>query len=182
MRVTSGVARGIPLKTVDNANTRPTLDKVKQAIFSSIQFDVPGSFVLDLFAGSGALGIEALSRGAKEAVFVDSSNECADIIRENLAKTKLSGDVVKSDWEAYLKNCNKTFDFIFLDPPYDTPCLQNAVSYLAQNSRLLGDNAKIICESRDGYILDSRGFEIIKSAKYGQVAVTWLKHGGENGI
>jgi 16S rRNA (guanine(966)-N(2))-methyltransferase RsmD len=179
VRVTSGVARGIMLETINSIATRPTLDKVKQAIFNTIQFEVPKSDVLDLFAGSGALGIEALSRGANSAVFVDNSTDCVRIIGKNLEKAKLHGEVVKTDWESYLKACvknKKAFDIIFLDPPYDAQTLNNVLAYVAENKQLLNEDAKIICEYRQGYILNTGEFAIAKQAKYGQVGVCVLKN------
>ena len=119
MRVVSGTARGTALKTPDGMATRPTTDRVKEAMFSIIQFDLPGAKVLDLFGGSGQLGIEALSRGAKSAVFVDFAPAACKLMEENLKRTKLQekGRVVRSDYLSYLKNCREKFDIILLDFP-----------------------------------------------------------------
>ena len=107
MRVITGKARGISLKTPDGMATRPTADRVKEAMFSIIQFDIPGAKVLDLFGGTGQLGIEALSRDAKSAVFVDEREDACKLIRENLKRTKLenAARIVRSDYANYLKNC-----------------------------------------------------------------------------
>ena len=120
MRVITGKARGVQLKTPDGMLTRPTTDRVKEALFSVIQFDIPGARVLDLFGGTGQLGIEALSRGAKSAVFVDAREDACKLIRENLKRTRLQEDarVVRSDYLDYLSRCREQYDIIFLDPPY----------------------------------------------------------------
>ena len=120
MRVITGKARGVVLKTPDGMKTRPTSDRVKEALFSIIQFDIPNAKVLDLFAGTGQLGIEALSRDAKYAVFIDELDQACKLISDNLKKTKLENyaRVIRSDYEIYLKNCKEKFDIIFLDPPY----------------------------------------------------------------
>ena len=106
MRVISGKARGVKLKTPMGQNTRPTADRVKEAMFSILQFELPGTRVLDLFGGTGQLGIEAISRGAKEAVFVDQSEQACKLIRENLrlARMEQEGKVVRSDYLTFLKN------------------------------------------------------------------------------
>ncbi len=105
MRVITGKARGVQLKTPDGMLTRPTADRVKEAMFSIIQFDIPRAKVLDLFGGTGQLGIEALSRGASKAVFVDQREDSCRLIRENLRRTKLEGEVVRSDYLDYLNRC-----------------------------------------------------------------------------
>ena len=119
MRVISGKCRGVALKTPEGMTTRPTADRVKEALFSIIHFDLPGARVLDLFGGTGQLGIEALSREAKYAVFVDHQESACRLIRENLKRTKLSEQarVVRSDYVSFLQNCTETFDIILLDPP-----------------------------------------------------------------
>ena len=119
MRVITGKARGVQLKTPDGMLTRPTTDRFKEALFSIINFDIPGANVLDLFGGTGQLGIEALSRGAKSATFVDAREDACKLIKENLRRTKLEADakVLRSDYLDYLKRCRDPFDIIFLDPP-----------------------------------------------------------------
>ena len=114
MRVISGKYRGTPLKTPNGIQTRPTADRVQDALCSISHFDLPGSRVLDLFGGTGQLGIEALSRGAKHAVFVDAGEEACKLIRENLRKVHAESEaqVVRSDYLAYLKSCRETFDCI----------------------------------------------------------------------
>ena len=134
MRVITGKARGVVLKTPDGQRTRPTADRVKEALFSIIQFDVPNACVLDLFAGTGQLGIEALSRDAKSAVFVDEQEEACKLVRENLRRTKLEGNakVIRGDYATFLKNCHETFDIILLDPPYKEKFLENALKLITE--------------------------------------------------
>ena len=120
MRVITGTARSTPLKAPKGLETRPTLDQVKEGLFSAIQFDGPGARALDLFAGSGQLGIEALSRGAAHCTFVDKGREPIAVIRENLKKTRLEerATVVQADYSSWLKTCRQQYDLILLDPPY----------------------------------------------------------------
>ncbi len=134
MRVITGKARGVVLRTPDGLSTRPTADRVKEALFSIVQFDIPNARVLDLFGGTGQLGIEALSRGAKSAVFVDEQEAACRLIRENLKRTKLEGSarVIRSDYALYLKNCRETFDIILLDPPYKEKFLENALKLITE--------------------------------------------------
>ena len=175
MRVITGKARGVQLKTPDGMATRPTTDRVKEALFSIIQFDVPTAKVLDLFGGTGQLGIEALSRGAKSAVFVDSGEAACRLIRENLRRTKLEADakVVRSDYLTYLKGCKEKFDIIFLDPPYAEVFLENALKCIAEID-ILESGGIIIAERPVGKELpwDYEGFTRSKDYKYGTVLLT----------
>ena len=134
MRVITGKARGVQLKTPDGMTTRPTTDRVKEALFSIIQFDIPTARVLDLFGGTGQLGIEALSRGAASAVFVDAGEPACRLIRENLKRTRLENDakVIRADYLDYLKRCREKFDIIFLDPPYAEVFLENALKSITE--------------------------------------------------
>lgn len=120
MRVITGIARGRKLQTLAGKDIRPTTDKVKEAMFSIIQFEIPGAFVLDLFAGTGSLGIEALSRGARHCVFVDNSRESQAVINQNLQTTGLlqNARVMATDAMAYISSCKETIDIALLDPPY----------------------------------------------------------------
>lgn len=145
MRVITGKARGVQLKTPDGMLTRPTADRVKEAMFSIIQFDIPGAKVLDLFGGTGQLGIEALSRGASKAVFVDQREDSCRLIRENLRRTKLEGEVVRSDYLDYLNRCREQFDIIFLDPPYAEVFLETAVKRITEID-ILQSNGIIVTE------------------------------------
>ena len=175
MRVITGTARGIQLKTPEGLQTRPTSDRVKEACFSIIQFDIPGSRVLDLFGGTGQLGIEALSRGAKSAVFVDASNKACALIRENLKRTKLDqqGRVVCSDYLSYLKRSGEKFDIIFLDPPYAEVFLENALNLITEID-ILQTNGIIVTERPLGKELpwEYEGYQRSKDYKYGNTLLT----------
>ena len=178
MRVITGKARGVALKTPDGMATRPTSDRVKEALFSVIQFDIPGSRVLDLFGGTGQLGIEALSRGAKSAVFVDAAESACKLIQENLKKTKLAEDakVVRSDYMEYLRRCKETFDIIFLDPPYAEVFLENSLNFISEID-ILQTNGIIVTERP----LDKElpwnfpGFTRSRDYKYGNTLITLFR-------
>ena len=175
MRVITGKARGVQLKTPDGMQTRPTADRVKEALFSIINFDIPGSRVLDLFGGTGQLGIEALSRGAKSAVFVDATEQACKLIRENLKRTKLEADgrVVRSDYLDYLNRCREQYDIIFLDPPYAEVFLENSLKRIAEID-ILQSNGIIVAERPLGKELpwELEGFTRSKDYKYGKVLLT----------
>ena len=175
MRVITGKARGIQLKTPEGLTTRPTADRVKEALFSIINFDIPGTRVLDLFGGTGQLGIEALSRGAKLATFVDAGEPACRLIRENLRRTKLEADarVVRADYMDYLKRCREQYDIIFLDPPYAEVFLENSLKKIAEID-ILQSGGIIIAERPLGKELpwELEGFTRSKDYKYGTVLLT----------
>ena len=175
MRVITGKARGVALKTPEGMQTRPTADRVKEALFSIIQFDIPGCRVLDLFGGTGQLGIEALSRGAKSAVFVDASDAACKLIRENLKRTKLENDakVIRSDYLEYLRRCHETFDMIFLDPPYAEVFLENSLNCITEID-ILQTNGIIVTERPLEKELpwDFPGYTRSKDYKYGKTLIT----------
>jgi len=175
MRVITGKARGIQLKTPEGMLTRPTADRVKEALFSIINFDIPGAKVLDLFGGTGQLGIEALSRGAASAVFVDAREESCKLIRENLKRTKLEKDakVIRSDYMDYLSRCREQYNIIFLDPPYAEVFLENAIKRITQIDILQSDGI-IVAERPLGKDLpwEFEGYVRSKNYKYGKVLLT----------
>lgn len=175
MRVITGKARGIQLKTPDGMLTRPTSDRVKEALFSIIQFEIPGAKVLDLFGGTGQLGIEALSRGAKHAVFTDAREEACKLIRENLKRTRMEQDarVVRSDYMDYLGRCWEKFDIILLDPPYAEVFLENALKRITEID-ILESNGIIIAERPVGKDLpwEFGGYARSKDYKYGKTLLT----------
>ena len=175
MRVITGKARGIQLKTPEGMLTRPTADRVKEALFSIINFDIPGAKVLDLFGGTGQLGIEALSRGASTAVFVDAREESCKLIRENLKRTKLDPDakVIRSDYLDYLSRCREQYDIIFLDPPYAEEFLENAIKKITEID-ILHSNGIIVAERPLGKDLpwEVEGYARSKDYKYGKVLLT----------
>ena len=146
MRVITGSARGRRLKTPETYDIRPTTDNVKEAVFNIIQFDVEGRRVLDLFAGTGQLGIEALSRGAREAVFVDRDREAVKIVRENLKICGLQAAVRQEDALSALRREEK-FDLIFVDPPYDAGLYAEVLETIKSVDKLT-DGGIIICEAR----------------------------------
>ena len=150
LRVIGGTARGVPLKSPDTKNTRPTLDRTKESLFNILMPYIPDARVLDLFSGSGSLGIESLSRGAQEAVFIDSSKYCRNIIIENLRKTRLEEhstvmalDVLKAI--KLLSSKNATFDIIFLDPPYNMNFLINTIQSIDEFD-IITEEGIIACE------------------------------------
>lgn len=147
MRVITGSARGVQLLSPNGQNTRPTADRVKEGLFSAIQFELAGARVLDLFAGTGQLGIEALSRGAEFATFVDHSADAVKLVRENLRRTGLSekAEVIQSDYLSFLQNLHKQYDIIFLDPPYAENFLEIAMNFIVEID-ILRDRGIIVCE------------------------------------
>ena len=173
MRVITGKARGVVLKTPDGMATRPTT--VKEAMFSIIQFEIPTARVLDLFGGTGQLGIEALSREAKSAVFVDEREEACRLIRENLRRTQmeLHGRVVRSDYLAYLKSTREKFDIIFLDPPYAEVFLEKALKMITEID-ILQSGGIIVTERPVGKELpwEFPGYERSRDYKYGKTLIT----------
>ena len=153
MRIITGTAKGFVLSTLEGEATRPTGDRVKEALFSMIQFDIEGRRVLDLFAGSGQLGLEALSRGAEHCVFIDESRAAADIVLANAKKTKLFDKcrISSADFAAFLRGAagREAFDLIFLDPPYASGYVAQALSLIAEGS-LLRAGGRIVCETDNG--------------------------------
>ena len=178
MRVITGSARGMTLRTLEGDNVRPTTDKVKEAIFSAIQFEIEGRRILDLFAGSGQLGIEALSRGAANATFVDADKNAIRIIKENLAKTKLDSlsSVAQTDSIAFLTMTDKVFDIAFLDPPYGNGLLQKALSKIGEH---IAEGGMVICEHPFKEELEDNygGLVRQKEYKYSKTAVTVYRKG-----
>lgn len=175
MRVITGTARGVQLKTPEGMLTRPTTDRVKEALFSIIHFEIPGASVLDLFGGTGQLGIEALSRGAQNAVFVDAREDACKLIRKNLKRTKLeqNGRVVRSDYLDYLNCCRENFNIILLDPPYAEVFLENALKRITEID-ILQSNGIIVTERPLGKELpwEFDGYVRSKDYKYGKTLIT----------
>ena len=175
MRVITGKARGVQLKTPDGMLTRPTTDRVKEALFSIIHFDIPGAKVLDLFGGTGQLGIEALSRDAKSAVFVDERQDACNLIRENLRRTKLESQarVIRSDYLAFLKTCKEKFDIILLDPPYAAVFLENSLKMITEID-ILETGGIIVTERPLGkeLLCNFHGYTRSKDYKYGNTLLT----------
>ena len=181
MRVVAGKAKGVVLKTPEGMQTRPTADRVKEALLSILQFDLPGATVLDLFGGTGQLGIEALSRGAKNAVFVDERDDACKLIRENLKRTKLEGEgrIIRSDYSAFLKSTSQKFDIIFLDPPYAEVFLENSLNLITQID-ILQSGGIIVTERpvEKELLLDFTGYNRSKDYKYGNTLITLFRKNG----
>ncbi len=178
MRVITGSARGKRLITPEGRDVRPTPEKVKEGLFSALQFDIEGRRVLDLFAGSGQLGVEALSRGATSATLVDSSAASIKIIRSNVENCGF-GDVAKIvqlDYSAFCAMCRDTFDIVFLDPPYNEGLLMPAVKAVLP---LMSDYGIIVCEHPPEVVLQESigGFSVSRVYRYGKVCVTVYKRG-----
>lgn len=146
MRVITGTARGRRLKTPENYDIRPTTDNVKESVFNIIQFDIEGRRVLDLFAGTGQLGIECLSRGAAEAVFIDENTAAVKIVKENLKTCGFTAAVLQQDALSYLRHCGR-FDLVFVDPPYDSGLYESVLETI-NSVDILSDGGIIVCESR----------------------------------
>ena len=178
MRVVSGIARGIALKTPTGMHTRPTADRVKEALFSIIHFDVPGANVLDLFGGTGQLGIEALSRGAACAVFVDEREDACRLIKENLKRTRFENQakVIKSDYLSYLKRTNEKFNLILLDPPYAEVFLEKSLKMITEID-ILQSGGIIVTERPSDKPLPFAfvGYERSKDYRYGNTILTLYK-------
>lgn len=172
MRVIAGSAKRLQLKTIDGLDTRPTTDRIKETLFNMISHQLADSMFLDLFSGSGAIGIEALSRGAACAVFVEQSKKAMDCIKDNLTYTKLydraqlyETDVIHALGQLEQKKC---FDYIFMDPPYDQLLEKKVLEYLS-GSKLLSEDGIIIVEASletDFSYVETLGFQIIKEKIY----------------
>ena len=183
MRVIAGTARSIPLLSRDGLETRPTADRVKEALFSAIQFEIEGRQVLDLFGGSGQLAIEALSRGAAGAVIVDRGRESVSVIRQNLARTGLSGkaEVFCMDYLDFLNRTKKRFDLVFLDPPYGENFLEMALKRISEID-ILKSGAIIVCEKpAEKALPDSyAGFARVRDYRYGRTGITLYRCGASS--
>ncbi len=184
MRVISGVARGTKIKTIENNSTRPTLDRVKESLFNILQDKIKEAVILDLFAGSGALGIEALSRGAKKAYFCDKSYEAIKVIKENLNKTKFldKSVIFNSDYLVAMKKIKEKLSIVFLDPPYKLDLSINAIRELLK-LKIIDEDTIIIIET-DEFNRDINELkmiekvEIIDTRKYGRAYLIFIKERG----
>jgi 16S rRNA (guanine(966)-N(2))-methyltransferase RsmD len=172
MRVITGLAKGMRLETLEGLDVRPTADRVKEAAFSMIQFEIEGRNVLDLFAGSGQLGIEALSRGAKFATFVDTNPEAVKVIRSNLAHTELihQASVAAGDFEQFLRYTKSVFDIVLIDPPYGKGLVDKALPLVSGH---MSECGVIICEvARNDALPENAGdFHLEKRNDYGKTSL-----------
>ena len=182
MRIITGTARGTRLSSPEGEEiTRPTTEKVKEAVFSSIQFDIEGREVLDLFAGSGQMGLEALSRGAEKCTFVDNSREAIKFVTENAQKTKLykKSNVLCMDFEKYAASASgkSSFDIVFIDPPYAKRLLPSSLKAIS-DSRLVTETSIIICEDEQEGLMEDADvasrYTLTKQAHYGRVIIYYL--------
>lgn len=173
MRVITGIARGRHLNAPEGLDVRPTADKVKEGIFSAVQFDIEGAYVLDLFAGSGQMGIEALSRGAKRAVFIDNSPRSISCVNENLRATGLAlhAEVINRDSYDFIKMTGQKFDMIILDPPYRHDHIAQLLPLAAKKLR---EGGCIICEyEKEAQLPETpEGLTLRKTYRYGKISVS----------
>ena len=181
MRIITGSARGVRLMTLEGEATRPTTEKVKEAVFSSLQFELEGRRVLDLFAGSGQMGLEAMSRGAASAMFIDSSPEAMKIIKANAEKTRFfdRSRFLISDYRNYIRKAagRDRYDLVFLDPPYASLAVGDALARLA-SADLIAEGGIAVCEGEnDIFELHpelAALYEGRKAARYGRVFINIL--------
>jgi len=190
MRIITGTARGTKLLSLEGVATRPTSERAKEAIFSSLAFDIANKRVLDLFAGSGQLALEALSRGANQAILVDNSAAAVEVIRKNIEKTHMNDRavVLQHDCLTYLNRVgNDTlFDLIFIDPPYAAHMVSDMLRIIVERG-LASDHAIFVCESEEDDIFEGHEdlrvqFRIRRISRYAKAVVTILErnHDGEN--
>lgn len=177
LRIIAGSAHGRKLISPEGKHVRPTLDRVRESVFNMLTAYLAEASVLDLFAGSGALGIEALSRGAAHAVFVDQSKASLEVVKQNLTLTHFepSAEVIYSDFSAYLRQCSTQFDLIFLDPPYAAGFLESALDIIHQR-KLLAENGLIVCElDSTDEIVCPEAYELYRNRKYGKARILLMK-------
>lgn len=182
MRIISGKARGTKLYTLDGTATRPTLDRVKESLFNIIQNDIEDSTVLDLFSGSGAIGLEFLSRGAKRAVLCDNSKNAIKIIKQNVQKTHFEekAEVYNMEFTKLVERLqNQKFDIIYIDPPYATDFIKISLEKIIEYE-LVNENTKIIVETDDETRIlnqiEKMDVEITDKRKYGRATIIFLKY------
>ena len=190
MRIITGSARGARLITLEGDATRPTGERVKEAVFSMIQFEIEGRRALDLFGGSGQLGLEALSRGAESAVIIDCAPEAVEIIKTNAKTTRLFDRcrISQMEYEPFLRRASERerFDIIFLDPPYKSGFMPRALSMIA-NGKILNRGGVIVCESGEPNVFGgdsaaAASYKIRKQSNYGRVWITLLEWADEEDV
>ena len=183
MRVISGTAKGCKLSSIDDLSTRPTLDRVKEPLFSIIQNYLPEANVLDLFAGSGALGIEALSRGSKHCTFCDKSYKSIQMLKENINKTRMEekSTILNVDYNKCLEGLKEKFDVIFIDPPYKQDIAVKAIKKIV-DLKILSKDGIIILETdeeeRELEELKEVKIEVYDKRKYGRVKLLFIRERG----
>ena len=182
MRIISGKARGTKLYTLEGIATRPTLDRVKESLFNIIQNDIEDSTILDLFSGSGAIGLEFLSRGAKRAVLCDNSKDAIKIIKQNVQKTHFEeiAEIYNIEFTKLIERLqNQKFDIIYIDPPYATDFIKISIEKIIEY-KLVNENTKIIVETDDEKRIlkqiEKMDVEITDKRKYGRATIIFLKY------
>ncbi len=180
MQVITGKFKGRKLLSIDSSETRPTLGRVKESMFDLINEYISGKNVLDLFAGSGSLGIECLSRGAKKVTFVDSNMDCLKMVKKNLRNVLDDVVLIKNEYEDALHNLSKTeekFDLVLLDPPFNSDYLEKTL-YLLHKKDLLNDGAIILCEKATKKVLQNypQKYIIKKNRNYGTIMLTIFEY------
>lgn len=178
MRVISGMRKGLKLKAPDGLDTRPTTDRVKESLFNILQQHLPADKVLDLFAGSGALGIEALSRHCEECVFIECGKAAYDVTAANIASAGFSDSskLLKTDAVSYLKSCTDSFDVIFMDPPYNKGMIFPVLKEISERNILNKDGIIAVETEKGGEIPEHPDFSVIRQAVYGKTVIWILMH------
>ncbi|HJA65836.1 16S rRNA (guanine(966)-N(2))-methyltransferase RsmD [Lachnoclostridium sp. An169] len=188
MRVIAGSARSLRLKTLEGLETRPTTDRIKETLFNIIGPNIPGCVFLDLFAGSGGIGIEALSRGAREAVFVEKNPKAMACVKENLRFTRLESKALTMTCDVldalYRLEGEKVFDYIFMDPPYDRELEKNVLDYLSGSELVYEDTTVIIEASKetDFSYAEDMGFTVLREKVYKTNKHVFLERAGKEEI
>lgn len=186
MRIISGKAKGTKLYTLEGSNTRPTLDRVKESIFNIIQEEIQESKVLDLFAGSGAIGLEMLSRGAKKAVLCDNSAEAIKIIKKNTEKTHMEEktEIYQTDYKKCIEKIKKEkFDIIYIDPPYKTDLISKSLQEIIKKDIITKESLIIIETDEEEKVkkeIEKLELEITDERKYGRAKIIFLRKKAHN--
>ena len=182
MRIITGSARGRKLIAPPGEHTRPTTDWVKESVFNIIQFDIEGRRVLDIFAGTGQMGIEALSRGAEKCVFVENDRAAVRAIRENVRSIGFEEQaaVLEKDYKAFIKSCSDKFELVFLDPPYEDGHIARSLELFSLFD-IISDGGIIVCEGARGEKLPESAGKLVKTSQklYGNTQITLYKNIGE---
>lgn len=173
MKVVSGEFNGRRLLENKYNHIKPTMDKVRQALSNKLQFFVPGKRVLDLFCGTGALGIEAISQGAEKVVFVDKDARSVVMTKTNLKSLGVDAKVYKMDARVFVEKCQEQFDLIILDPPYKSGLYEIVLKKIAEKN-LLADDGIIVCEHAKEDVFDYQEFEVFDEKRYGTIMMTYL--------
>lgn len=174
MRIVAGKFRGKKLLENNYSHIRPTTDKVKQALFTKLQFEILNSRILDLFCGTGALGIEGISRGAKEVIFVDENERSVMLTKKNLASINSNAKVIKCDACIALNSFSEPFDLILIDPPYQSGLYEKVLTKIAERG-LLADDGVIVCEHAREREYDWEPFELFDEKNYGTITLSYLR-------